>query len=207
MINEKNTYSISEVAERTGFKPHVIRFYEKEFNINIPRSKNNRRYFTINEIEILLHIQQLQSEGFNNKQIKNILNNQIDRDTICSSVNDEIAITTEAEVNATPYDSYTHNSITADLKNEIIRVLEKYNYRKEIEEIKKKVEELSDQLNYIDRCSDENTDKDVLICENAKLKLKIKEKSYEIAELKDKLKRQEHQKTSIFQKLLKTKSV
>jgi len=201
MINDKNIYSISEVAQRTGFKSHVIRFYEKEFNITIPRGENNRRYFTNREIDQLLYIKQLQSDGISNKQIKDILQTQ---ENIQSEVNicDEIALTTISNAEEITRVSKLNSNVNVELKHEILMILEKYNCRNEISELKQQIDELSQQLNNPEK----NTDKDVLICENAKLKLKVKEKSYEIAELKDKLKRQEQKKISIFQRLFKINS-
>jgi len=201
MINDKNTYSISEVADRTGFKPHVIRFYEKEFNLNIPREENNRRYFTNREIDQLLYIKELQSGGSSNKQIKEILQNKENIENEIDFSNDVAVSILDDSCNLTKVLKNTDN-ITVQFKNEILMILEKYNYKNEINELKQKIEELTQQLNN----EEKNKDKDILICENAKLKLKVKEKSYEVAELKDKLKRQEHQKISIFQRILKTKS-
>ena len=45
-------------------------------------------------------------------------------------------------------------------------------------------------------------DKDVLICENAKLKMDIKRKAYEVAELKEQLKREKNRKRTLLGKLL-----
>ncbi|MCD5413820.1 MAG: MerR family transcriptional regulator [Clostridiales bacterium] len=36
----KDIFYIKEVSEITGFKPHVIRFYENEFQLEIPRKEN-----------------------------------------------------------------------------------------------------------------------------------------------------------------------
>ncbi len=201
MINNKSTYSISEVSDRTGFKPHVIRFYEKEFNLNIPREDNNRRYFTNREIDQLLYIKELQSGGSSNKQIKEILQSKENIENEIDFSNDVAVSILDDSCNLTKVLKNTDN-ITVQFKNEILTILEKYSYKNEIDELKQKIEELTQQLNN----EEKNKDKDVLICENAKLKLKVKEKSYEIAELKDKLKRQEYQKTSIFQRILKIKS-
>ena len=63
-----------------------------------------------------------------------------------------------------------------------------------IEGLKEEIVKLRNDLN--------SKERDVLICENAKLKMKVKEKSYEVAELRDKVKRQESSK-NIFKKLFK----
>lgn len=200
MMKSKKTFSISEVAEFTGFKPHVIRFYEKEFGLNIPRSENNRRYFTNKEIEELKYIQKLQNEGFNNKQIKLILNNEESKDMTLSSV-DEVAVTSidMDRVDLKGNEAGQLENVLMAFKDEILKILGEYNYKNEIHDLRERVEQLAQKL--------DNTDNDVLICENAKLKLKLKEKSYEVAELKDKLKRLENQKPPLFQRFLKTKSI
>ena len=73
MVEIDKEYAISEVAEITGYPPHVLRFYEKEFKLDIPRNDSNHRYYTYNEIELFQYIKSLQDKGFSNKQIKLIL--------------------------------------------------------------------------------------------------------------------------------------
>ena len=64
-----------------------------------------------------------------------------------------------------------------------------------LNQLLEKNKELNDQM--VQKLMDEivalrnelnSKERDVLICENAKLKMKVKEKSYEVAELREKLK-------------------
>ena len=94
MLDVNYEYSISEVSEITGYAPHVLRYYEKEFEINVPRNNSNHRYYTYNEIELLQYIKTLQEKGFGNKQIKLIINspeimmsNQEDRSIVPANEN------------------------------------------------------------------------------------------------------------------------
>lgn len=202
-MEHENIYSISEVGKITGFKPHVIRFYEKEFNLTIPREENNRRYFTNREIEELLYIKKLKDEGKSNKQVKKILNNDGNMENKNTMV--KANTSTGWTVRVAEMETASENSkedALVHFKNDILNILEEYNYKDELSGLKDKIEELKHELNVVDNTKD----KDVLICENAKLKLKVKEKSYEIAALKDRLKREEKKKTSIFKRLLRTKS-
>ena len=73
MLDFTYEYSISEVSEITGFAPHVLRYYEKEFGIEVPRKDSNHRYYTYKEIELILYIRDLKDKGFANKQIKMII--------------------------------------------------------------------------------------------------------------------------------------
>ena len=52
MLDINKEYTISEVAEIIGYAPHVLRYYEKEFEIDIPRNNSNHRYFTYKEIGV-----------------------------------------------------------------------------------------------------------------------------------------------------------
>ncbi len=56
--------------------------------------------------------------------------------------------------------------------------------REIIEELRDEIIALKEELT--------NKERDILVCENAKLKMKVKEKSYEVAELKEKVKRYEY---------------
>lgn len=200
MLSKEETYSISQVAEHTGFKPHVIRFYEKEFNLDIPRGENARRYFTRKEINLFLYIKTLQEKGSSNKEIKELLKTKdmnIGEDL--NKIKDISEVTDQNHPNDLDEGIISIGSFEINSKDQIIAVLEQYNYKNEIEALKEKMEALLLQLNG----SDKMKDKDILICENAKLKLKLKEKSYEVAELKDKLKQMEAQKTSLFSRFFK----
>ncbi|MCC5909885.1 MAG: MerR family transcriptional regulator [Clostridiaceae bacterium] len=196
-------YSIKEISNTTGYKPHVIRFYEKEFDLTIPRDENNRRYFTPKEVEQFKYIKNLQQKGLSNKQIKQVLNSpQQENMLIQDTAKEEIAaVSNQIEVkNIEDYREQRDSPKKEELQylmEEIFSLLSQFDHKKEIYELSLKIDELKAQL--------QSQEKDVLLCENAKLKMKMKEKSYEIAELKDKLKREQNKKISIFNKIFGTK--
>lgn len=84
-------YTISQFSQIIGYKPYVIRFYEKEFEIKIPRTKSNHRYFTQREIDIFMYIKNLQNQGFSNAQIKIILKAPYMSAQIANSISDMAA--------------------------------------------------------------------------------------------------------------------
>ena len=47
-------YLISEAARLTGVEAHVLRFWEEELKLEIPRNEQGHRYYT--EEDILVHI-------------------------------------------------------------------------------------------------------------------------------------------------------
>ncbi len=63
---DKLYYSISEVAELTGIKPHVLRYWESEFPTLRPRkSRSGNRSYRKRDVEEILAIKKLlYDEGF-----------------------------------------------------------------------------------------------------------------------------------------------
>jgi len=59
-IPEKLYFKIGEVAEITGLKPHVLRYWETEFKIFRPgKSRTQQRLYRREDIELVLRIKDL----------------------------------------------------------------------------------------------------------------------------------------------------
>ena len=73
--NQNSFYTISKTAEIIGVKSHVLRFWEKKFSsINPKKSLSGRRYYSSEDIEILLMIKKLLYEkGFTIKGAVSII--------------------------------------------------------------------------------------------------------------------------------------
>ncbi len=190
LINSSMEYTISEAAEIIGYAPHVLRFYEKEFNIDIPRKDSNHRYYTYKEIELMEYIKNLKDKGFGNKQINLIINS------------------TETVLN-------NNGSNDSDIKDLTIHDAndhsKKRNNSREIVDIEEVTFQISEKIsqNFFEKLSTyfakENKDedlkgeimalkneihskeRDILVSENARLKMKVKEKTYENIKLKEEL--------------------
>lgn len=196
IINE--VYSIKEMSEIIGYKPHVIRYYEKEFQLDIPRNENNRRFFTYKELEKFRYIKTLKSKGLTNKQIKQILKSPeiiVDEDYNINALQ-EMAVSAVDCENLVPLSGYSNEDFYNILK-ELFENIQNIDYKGYFEDLNFKIDELQNQI--------VNQERDVLVCENVKLKMNMKEKSYEIAELKEKLRREKSKKTSIFTRVFGTK--
>ncbi len=65
-IPNKRYFTIGEVSKITFIKTHILRYWEKEFEILEPvKRKGNRRYYTQNDILTILKINNLiTSQGF-----------------------------------------------------------------------------------------------------------------------------------------------
>ena len=78
---EKDNYylTISKTANKIGVKPHVLRFWEKNFIIINPRKKgiSGRRYYSSSDVEVLILIKDLlYTEGFTIKGAVNFINDK-----------------------------------------------------------------------------------------------------------------------------------
>ena len=65
-IPAKRYFTIGEVSERCGVKPHVLRYWEQEFSQLKPvKRRGNRRYYQHHEVLLVRRIRELlYSQGF-----------------------------------------------------------------------------------------------------------------------------------------------
>ncbi len=65
-IPAKRYFTIGEVSELCGVKPHVLRYWEQEFNQLKPvKRRGNRRYYQHHEVLLVRRIRELlYSQGF-----------------------------------------------------------------------------------------------------------------------------------------------
>lgn len=65
-IPAKRYFTIGEVSELCGVKPHVLRYWEQEFNHLKPvKRRGNRRYYQHHEVLLVRRIRELlYNEGF-----------------------------------------------------------------------------------------------------------------------------------------------
>ena len=59
MKMEKRTFRIGELAHNLGLESFVIRFWEREFNIESERSEGGQRYYTEADAHTFLRIKEL----------------------------------------------------------------------------------------------------------------------------------------------------
>lgn len=171
---DTSAYTFKEICEKTGYKPSVIRYYEKEFKLNIPRDSNSRRYFTKCELDKILLIKQLQNKGYTNSQIKRFMQED------CN----EIAVARDSLISNMETDQ------ELSLNKNIISYMEE-----KFKEISNNICELSQNVG--------SQERDLLLSENMKLKMELKQKSYEILEIKEKLRyeRENKKRNGLMKKL------
>ncbi len=75
-IPAKRYFTIGEVSELCGVKPHVLRYWEQEFTQLKPvKRRGNRRYYQHHEVRLIRRIRELlYQEGFTISGARNQLN-------------------------------------------------------------------------------------------------------------------------------------
>jgi DNA-binding transcriptional MerR regulator len=75
IIVEKVRYMISDAANIAGVESHVLRYWEDELALDIPRNEMGHRYYTKENIQQFQRIKELKEQGYQLKSIRMILHN------------------------------------------------------------------------------------------------------------------------------------
>ncbi len=67
-------YLISDAAKKVDVESHVLRYWEDELELQIPRNDMGHRYYTDYHIRLFRQIKDLKEKGYQLKAIKNALN-------------------------------------------------------------------------------------------------------------------------------------
>ena len=70
---EEMRYTISDAAKMVKVESHVLRYWEDELSLEIPRNEMGHRYYTQHEIDVFCQIRALKDRGFQLKSIKDVM--------------------------------------------------------------------------------------------------------------------------------------
>jgi len=73
----KDRYSITELSGYLNVTDHTLRYYEREFNLYVPKDKRGRRYYTPELANIMYKIKTMRDEGLEIKAIKKFSNRRM----------------------------------------------------------------------------------------------------------------------------------
>ncbi|WP_432626380.1 helix-turn-helix domain-containing protein [Brotaphodocola sp.] len=73
-------YSISEAGKLVGVESHVLRYWEDELQLKIPRNGKDYRYYTDLHIQLLKKVKELKEKGYQLKAIEQVLKRMLDGD-------------------------------------------------------------------------------------------------------------------------------
>ncbi|HWT76264.1 MAG TPA: MerR family transcriptional regulator [Mobilitalea sp.] len=72
----KERYTITELSDMLQLTDHALRFYEKEFELTVPKDERGRRYYTADLANMMYKIKVMRSEGLEIKAVKKILQDE-----------------------------------------------------------------------------------------------------------------------------------
>lgn len=73
---DKQRYMISDAAAAVNVESHVLRYWEDELKLTVPRNEMGHRYYTKENIDEFQKIKELKEQGYQLKAIKMILHNE-----------------------------------------------------------------------------------------------------------------------------------
>ena len=151
---------IGQAAKILQCNKSLLRYYEDEFGLDIPRNQSGRRIYSTKELEMFRYIYKLKAEGQSNSNIKAVLSSDHStKDVYCFT---EVLLDEEEKSDET--------SVSPDAVAELFSMME--HIIRDIAELK--------NISQFDRKND-------LVSENNELKQKLKEKTYELVETREKL--------------------
>lgn len=72
---DKQRYMISDAAALVNVESHVLRYWEEELDLTIPRNEMGHRYYTKENIEQFFKIKEWKEKGYQLKAIKILIHN------------------------------------------------------------------------------------------------------------------------------------
>ncbi len=72
----KERYTITELSTSLNITDHALRFYEKEFGLNIPKDNRGRRFYTTELANVMYQIKAMRDQGLELKAIRKILEDE-----------------------------------------------------------------------------------------------------------------------------------
>ena len=75
-------YIISDASKMLGVESHVLRYWEEELNVTIPRNEMGHRYYTDNHINLLKNVRELKEQGYSLRTIKMMLTDPDDKNGV-----------------------------------------------------------------------------------------------------------------------------
>lgn len=87
-----NHYRISEASKKLNVEDHVLRYWEEDLGMDIPRNEMGHRYYTDVHIDTFQRIKEMKEQGYQLKEIRRELLKE-GNETLLQECTDEVAMT------------------------------------------------------------------------------------------------------------------
>ena len=156
MLQKNGRLTVKDVAEILETEPYVLRFYEKELNLEIKRNNKGHRIYSEEDIEVLRKIQDMREQGLQLKAIETIVHNGSDQvvetyeqlSSIKENVCMDITAHKKNDIDITDMSDENISQFSGMMKDVFVQALIEYGdqTRWELQEsIKKEVDEVVEQ--------------------------------------------------------------
>lgn len=135
---DKQRYMISDAATLVNVESHVLRYWEEELDLAIPRNEMGHRYYTKENIDQFFRIKEWKEQGYQLKAIKILIHNGGNEAELLKDTPEEAGHSTS--VNAVTAAAGGHTAVASSSVEDNTRRLEQFQsmmseiVRKSIEE-------------------------------------------------------------------------
>lgn len=105
---DKLRYMISDAAGLVNVEAHVLRYWEEELDLEIPRNEMGHRYYTKENIQQFLKIKELKEQGYQLKAIRMVIHNGKNPEEAAALTTGAL---TERNVGGQPANTTVHGSV------------------------------------------------------------------------------------------------
>ncbi|MCI8449618.1 MAG: MerR family transcriptional regulator [Eubacterium sp.] len=142
---EKVRYMISDAANTVQVESHVLRYWEDELDLTVPRNELGHRYYTQENIQEFLRIKELKERGYQLKAIRMILQDEKER-------KDENKMEPAIRIEKVDGVEIGEEGLRREMaKNEVIHVTQKVNQLDEDAQREKRMEQFQSMMTEIVR--------------------------------------------------------
>ncbi len=147
-------YIISDASKVLNVESHVLRYWEEELNITIPRNEMGHRYYTEQHINLLKNVRDLKKQGYGLRAIKMMITDPDERERT-----GKMAIMPLTATEVTPMETEERGSKMEQFQEIMDRIVSKA-MQKSTEGLGKEVsdnvsETVLKEMNYLMRIQDE----------------------------------------------------
>ncbi len=170
MLHGGDYLTVKDVSEMLDTEAYVLRFYEKELNLNIKRNAKGHRVYTMEDVELFKQVQEMREQGLQLKAIEGIVHdsNQEAKETYEQLSSIQMATVTSIKKNNVPSLDITDEDqdkvkqFSSMMKEMFKQALVEYNEHSKIEmkeEIKEEVNMAVDEkLSQLEKKQDEKSE-------------------------------------------------
>ena len=142
---EKVRYMISDAASIVQVESHVLRYWEEELELTVPRNELGHRYYTQENIQEFLRIKELKERGYQLKAIRLILLDEKER-------KEESMMEPAIRIEKVDGKEIGEEVLSREMaKNEVIHVTQKTNQLTEDTQREKRMEQFQSMMTEIVR--------------------------------------------------------